>query len=240
MPETLKKGSITFLRILLVQIMCLFTILTFNLIALAALTEEIGYTVYSISDTGVETEEYTHFDKDGVDTKLQEYEDKDIKITKYPISSELSKGEKIFLETFTQIFCLIFLITMIYPYVWNIGTVDCNLIKFKHIEPTKLKGLYIGLIAVIPIYLILTYIAVMSLGVMPDFPIAIYKFLNPVFYSLSTLIIGGAVAASELSVIKFILLFIVPLILPVITHISYTLGVKNISLSEKMIYKETK
>ena len=49
---------------------------------------------------------------------------------------------------------------------------------------------------------------------------------------------GSAVYVSELSVIRLILLLLLPLVIPAVSCVSYILGYKNFSVGEKLIYKK--
>ena len=90
----------------------------------------------------------------------------------------------------------------------------------------------------IPSYLILIFLVIARLGALPDFPMVLYKFLNSSVYSFIEFILGGTVTVSNLTVWRFILLFLLPLIIPAIAGISYFLGYKNISVGEKLVYKK--
>ena len=117
------------------------------------------------------------------------------------------------------------------------GTNDSNLVRFKHKNEDKFKGLKIGAVAAVPNYLLLIFLVIAKLGAFPNFPMALYKFLNSSVYSFIEIILGRAITVSELAVWRLALLFILPLLIPVIAGISYILGYKNISVGEKLIYK---
>ena len=96
----------------------------------------------------------------------------------------------------------------------------------------------IGAIAVIPSYLFLIFIVIAKFGVMPKFPMVLYKFLNASFYSLIDVILSGTVTAGELSVWRLAILFILPLTVPAVAGVAYLLGYKNFSIGEKLVYKK--
>ena len=153
-------------------------------------------------------------------------------------NTKLSNSGMTFFLIISQIFTFCFTCGLIYPELWNRGTKDGNLVKFKHKDEDKFKGFKIGAVSTVPNYLFLLLLAIARLGLFPKFPMALYKLLNSSVYSFIEVIVGSAVAVSELSAWRLVLLFILPLIIPIIAGVSYILGYKNISLSEKIIYKK--
>ena len=154
------------------------------------------------------------------------------------VGSKLSNSGMACFLIVSQIFAFCFTCGFIYPELWHRGTKDSNLVKFKHKREDKLKGFKIGVASTVPNYLFLIFLVVAKLGLFPKFPLALYKILNSSVYSFIEVIIGSAVAVSELSAWRLALLFILPLIFPAIAGVSYILGYKNISLSDKFIYKK--
>ena len=154
------------------------------------------------------------------------------------VGSKLSNSGMACFLIVSQIFAFCFTCGFIYPELWHRGTKDSNLVKFKHKREDKLKGFKIGVASTVPNYLFLIFLVVAKLGLFPKFPLALYKILNSSVYSFIEVIIGSAVAVSELTVLRLALLFILPLIIPAIAGVSYILGYKNISLSDKFIYKK--
>ena len=157
---------------------------------------------------------------------------------KRAVGSKLSNSGMACFQIVSQIFAFCFTCGFIYPELWHRGTKDSNLVKFKHKREDKLKGFKIGVASTVPNYLFLIFLVVAKLGLFPKFPLALYKILNSSVYSFIEVIIGSAVAVSELTVLRLALLFILPLIIPAIAGVSYILGYKNISLSDKFIYKK--
>ena len=239
MKEIFKNGASLFLKTIVINIMCFFIVISFNVLATAAFTKNIGYTAYGTSSTQSEqTELYTYYYDDGDDTQKAEYEEEGYTVSTSPIRSEISSaGTAVFL-TVSQIFCILILIAFIYPNIWHLGTNDSNLVRFKHKPEDKFKGVKIGAIAVIPSYLFLIFIVIAKFGAMPKFPMVLYKFLNASFYSLIDVVLSGTVTVGELSVWRLVILFIFPLTVPAVAGVAYLLGYKNFSIGEKLVYKK--
>ncbi len=241
MNEIFKNGLSLFLRLIIVNVMCFFMVISFNVLASAAFTENIGYTAFGTSSESAEQVElYTHYYSDGEDLKLKEYEEQGYTITKSNIRSTISgKGYTVFLVV-TQLFCAILIVSFIYPNFWSMGTKDSNLVHFKHKNEDKLKGLKCGLIAVAPVLLINIFILATRNTISARVPVVLYKFLNSSYYSVIEFIAGKASAFGELSVLSMLSLSLIQLFVPLVSFIAYLLGYKNISIGEKFIYKKSK
>ena len=239
MKEILKDGGKLFLKTFVVNIMCFFLVISFSVLTTAAFSKNIGYKAYGTTGGSSEqTELYTYYYEDGEDAKKSAYEEDGYTVSTVSIRSDISKSGKTLFLIISQVFSILILCGFIYPDIWHNGTNDSNLVKFKHKSEDKFKGLKIGAVAVIPSYLILIFLVIARLGTLPDFPMVLYKFLNSSVYSFIEVILGGTVTVSNLAVWRFVLLFLLPLIIPAIAGISYILGYKNISVGEKLVYKK--
>lgn len=226
------------MKLFVAGIMCFFVVMSFSVLATAAFTENIGYKAYGAEDGGETRELYTHYYSDGEDTLKAEYEEQGYTVTESSIRSEISGvGNTVFL-TVTQIFCLLITLSFVYPKLWSIGTTDSNLVRFKHKSEDKLKGLKIGAVSVIPQYIVLLCFIAAKAGLYPKMPAVLLKLVNPSFWSLIQLVIGSAATVGELSVIRLVLLCLLPLIIPAVACGAYILGYKNISIGEKIVYKK--
>ncbi len=241
MNEIFKNGLSLFLRLIIINVMCFFLAISFNVLASAAFTENIGYTAYGTSSENTEQVElYTHYNSDGEDLKLKEYEEQGYTITKSNIRSTISgKGNTVFLVV-TQLFCTILIASFIYPNFWSMGTKDSNLVHFKHKKEDKLKGLKCGLIAVAPALLFIIFILITKNTICAKLPVVLYKFLNSSYYSVIEVVVGKSATFGELSVLRMIPLFLIQLFVPLVSLTAYLLGYKNISIGEKFIYKKSK
>lgn len=239
MKEILKCGGKLFFRIVVVNIMCFFIVISFSVLTTAAFTKNIGYKAYGTTSGSSEQEElYTYYYEDGDDTEKSAFEEDGYTVSTVSIRSQISKSGKIFFLVISQVFCILILCAFVYPDIWHNGTNDSNLVRFKHKKEDKLKGVKIGAFASIPSYLMLIFLVIAKLGAFPNFPTALYKFLNSSVYSFIEVILGGAVSVSELAVWRLALLFLLPLLIPAVAGTAYLLGYKNISVGEKLVYKK--
>ena len=77
-----------------------------------------------------------------------------------------------------------------------------------------------------------------ALGWSPAFRTVWYASLNSHNYSFILWISGGADVVSKLGILRFALLFLLQLAVPVISAMAYILGFKEINLSDKFVYKK--
>ena len=237
MKEIFKNSISLFGRIVTINIMCFFLVISLSVLITAAFSENIGYVAMGTSSENEQSVElYRHYYEDGEDTKRAEYEENGYTVSESKIRSEVSKtGNTLFLCV-TAVFCTILLISFIYPKFWQMGTKDSNLVHFKHKKEDKLKGLKCGLIAIVPSLILLTVFKFL----LPEMQTALYKFLNCGTYNFVELIIGKNATFGDINILQFLGLALLNAIVPLTAYTAYLLGYKNISLGEKFIYKKNK
>ena len=237
--ENIKSASKVFLKTVAVTVLGFFVAISFMVMCTGFGTENIGYTVYGATENDDELKElYTHYFSDGEDEREEEFKNAGYAMQKVSVRSELSGGVKALLLILTQVFNLAILIGFIYYYMWELGSKDYNLIKFGHTKTDNLKGIKIGLMASVPNIIFFALLVIFKNGFMSGFNMPYYKFIVSYLYSFVELIIGGVKTASELNLTQIIGLGALLLVVPIITEIAYLLGVKGISVGEKLIYKK--
>ena len=237
---------------IIAAVISVFLVISMNVIFSAIFTDEIGYTAY-VYENKESTEaftqyEYRYSDTDGdgkddsVDEKRKEYEAKgNIVVVQMERSSLEGSGYATFL-TVTQLFCLVMVFAFAGDRVYKQGQKDAVLIRIDNAKKDVLKGLKVGFIGNIPFFLLATLMVVLACGVAPGFKTVWYAFINGHFYPL-IMSIGGVNpgvehAVSDISVIRFVFLFAIQLIIPLISCIAYILGLKEINLGEKIVLKK--
>ena len=230
-----------FLRFILVNVMCFFVAISFFVLATAAFTKTAGYITYGTKEGTDKTEKlYTHYYRDGDDLKAEEYEKAGYTLRQTKFRSDMSKTGKVLFLVVSQIFCLGILMVFLYPNLWDIGAKDSNAVKFKHKVEDEWKGVKIGLLAVIPSYLILLFICAMKAGVFPGFSTALYQVTHSAFYAFIDVVIGSAKSVKDLAWWRMAILFVFPLFVPAVSGLGYYLGYKDFSIGEKLVYKKNR
>lgn len=236
MKEILKPAAGMFGRQIIVTVMNIFVCISLMVLATAAFTQVNGYEAYVYEEGGTEPiEQYTYLNSEGEDTKKAEYEEKGYTVTTNETRTAMSKTGHVVYYTVTQIIAILLMTGFIYPNVWSLGAKDSNLVKFKHKKEDKLRGLKIGLIAVIPPLVLMIVIFIFGRKI---FNVALFSLIFANFYSLIEVISGGANMLSELAVWQMILMALLLFIAPLISFVAYLLGYKDISIGEKIVYKK--
>ncbi len=239
MKDTIKKSLSVFWRFLFANFVCIFIVVMVSTIATSLFTQNIGYTAYGVKEGGSENEYlYTYYTKDGEDTKKAEYEEQGYTVSTTQIRDNMSKAERNVFLVISLIGTLWLTGSFIYGVSWMFGNKDSNKVHFGRIKEDKLRGAKIGLIATIPYFLLYIAFLICGLGVAPKFSVVIYKFANCFAFGFVDLICGNNFTAGELAFWQFILLFVLLLIPAIICEVGYILGFKDISISEKIIYKK--
>lgn len=134
-----------------------------------------------------------------------------------------------------QVMSLILLASFIYPFFWDKGYKDRNMVMTGNRTADPLKGFKTGLISIIPYVLSVPVFALIK-----GFPVALFKMINAVYYAFFDFLTRGTDKFCDLACWKFIVIIIIFLILPVISGIGYYLGYKDFSIGEKLTYKKVK
>lgn len=239
MKEIMKNGLSFWGRMVIVTVMCIFLCMSMSVLATAIFTDNIGYEAYGVKEGQEESVFlYKHFNADGEDTKKAEYEEQGYTVTTNSIRSELKGGGNATFLVVTQLFNTLLTVSFIYPNLWQLGAKDSNLVKFKHKNEDKFKGLKIGLVGSVPAVLLWVALFVCKY-VKPDLPTALYRFLNCSNYSFIYAVCKNA-TVGELSIVQLMVLLLLIFIFPLVAYGAYLLGYKDISLGERFIYKKTK
>lgn len=239
-----KLGFKTMGSVIVAAIISFFLCISLNVICSGAFTREIGYDAFVYeSKTAAESiakYEYIYTDTngdgvdDGVDTKRKEYEDKGYFVDTVAKRSSLTGIGKAMFFGSTQVLSAIMIVAFASNGAYKQGSKDNNLVKISHIKKDMLKGFKIGLIANIPFFLIL----VISIVTAADFRTAIYATLNSHYYGIIRALCGESLYMSEIGVLRYVLIALAQFIVPIISGIAYILGLSEINLGEKIVYKK--
>ena len=142
------------------------------------------------------------------------------------------------LSIFVSVFSVVFYLILIYYVVWEIGAKDKIRIDGGRMERFKNKGLFLGLVANIPNFLLgflttlflIIYLISHNDGVYAAFLIAntITRFHASMYLGFITGVVPGATVAENIDYSEFliesVLFTVIPIISPLITHLAYRLG----------------
>ncbi|MBQ6848146.1 MAG: hypothetical protein IJO62_04460 [Clostridia bacterium] len=231
MKEMFKGALKLFGKALITNFFCFFIVISITSLMVTAFSEVTGY--YVTATKGKDIINYTHYIKDGEDTRVKQYEAQGYTVNQQKLR-ETSVGGDIAAGIIIQIFNIGILSCMVYPYLWERGYKERNLVLTGNSKPNPLKGLKLGLLAIIPAFLFLIFAAA------TDFPIVIFKMLNSVQYPVIELIAGSTMSFSALHIWQIVLIAISLLLLPFMAFLGYYLGYKDFSIWERIIYRKGK
>lgn len=239
MKEYIKMGLSIFGKMILINIMCLFLVISMTVLTDAMFTQAIGYTVFvTDNETNELVEQYEHFYADGEDTRTKEIDEEKYNVQKSVIKSKLSKTADMVFYVVTQAICLTLVFIFIYPKLWERGSKDSNLVSFGHLKEDKLKGLKAGVISVIPPVLFTAALLVLKPYMLKEFPVAVIKFVYSWSYSFNALVCGDATKLGDLSFGALVGLLLFNLFIVAVAGVSYYLGYKHIAVAERLVYEK--
>lgn len=231
----LKNSAKLYLRLVGINLMCFFLALSFSFFAASVFAEKTGYVAYGVLEEGGKQEKlYTYLNTDGEDTQKAEYEAKGYRITTVDTRKVTETGNVINL-LLIQTFSFAVVMAFLYPSLRKLGVSDANMVKFEGQREDKLKGLKIGLLANVPAFVFLCYFAVTKSGLTKTVPSALFKYTHCYLYSLIEWITRDA-KFGALGTGKFLLLFLLLAILPLISTASYYLGYSGIEIGDKLMF----
>ncbi len=234
MEEYVKPAGSFFGRVLFATIANIFIVLSMMVICVGAFTKNVGYKATVFDKDGKEIATYSYHESQGKDQKGADYEKQGYTVKKINDRSELSgKGLTTFNVTSTVI-SVALLTAFIYSKLWELGTRDSNAVHFGRKKKNTFRGLKIGLLGMLPFFLILILFFIFD-GLTGGF----YAIINANFYAINRAITGVG-AFGDVSVARRLSLILPLLFAPLIGQLAYFLGCKNISIDEKLIYKNKK
>lgn len=155
---------------------------------------------------------------------------------KVTIRSEMSKSATVFMNLLSQLFMLILYCALIYSKLWMLGDRDINAVNFGRMEPDKLRGLRIGLLAAIPSFVFYLLLVLSKLKIFTEKYLFVYRFLNITFMPILQSLTGQGKSISEISWLSILAILLTVGVMPLVCFGAYLLGYNHISLSEKIIY----
>ena len=243
-----KHGTKLIGSMIIAAVISFFLCISMNIICSAVFTREIGYTahVYETKESTEAIAEYEYFytdnngdgKDDGTDVQKKEYEEKGYFVSATKQRSSLSGGGKAVFYITTQLLSFMMVIAFASSGAYKQGFKDSNLVRIGHVQKDMLKGFKIGLIGNIPFFALFVVAVVVALGAAPKFPTVWYAFLNSHFYGVIMTVAGSRTVLSQLNVLHFVVFALLQFVVPVVTGIAYVLGIKEINLAEKIMYKK--
>lgn len=136
---------------------------------------------------------------------------------------------------------------MIYSSLWYEGDNDRNIVSFGREKYNRYKGLLVGIVLMIPSFVMGILLILEKLTGWVSV-IGVYKVFNSHVWPLFNILTSTGkdeapyyiMDIADISWWIIILMALTAFIIPLITHISYLLGYKNIIFKNKIIYRNKK
>ncbi len=227
-------------RYIITALLTFFIYLSVTVVFVGLFTNNVGYTVYRIDD-GKTTELYRYYYVDGEDTLYAEYEAQGLELQKVNTREGLSGKPKFFQDAITQVLGIVILFGFINNSLYKLGEADRNLVLTGNAAEDKFRGLKIGLLANLPIYLSYVVFLIAKAGIIKGGWYALFRFLNFPQFALINALYGQATStAADITLTNALLGALTFVIIPLFATITYILGYKRINIAEKIVYKKKK
>lgn len=238
MKEILTKALKLYGKCIAGCIMSFILVITLNVIETSLFTDVVGYQAFGAKEGGEQVELYTHYNKDGEDTKKQSYIDQGYTITEIDIRSQIDKKTANIWNVISEIFLLFMMGVFVYNDLWNLGFKDTNAVRIGIKEENKYKGLQIGFVTALPSLIFFTVLVIGKATFAKSISVALFGIFNAHLYEAIIMITNGGGYIGELQIWQILVFYLLLLFIPLIAHIAYILGYKSILVSEKLIYKK--
>lgn len=252
----IRKGNIKlsvsiWLRTILAAVMSFFVVTSIMMLSGAVFTREIGYRLYRVDSEGNQTlvEEHYYADEsedasseapvseDSPSSGEEETTTTTEQLYKETLRSEMSPGARVAQDVICSILTLLLLAAFPYSVMWTQGDKDNNSVHFGHMAEDKLRGLKVGALAAIPSAGAYILLILSKLGVLLPNYYAFYRFMNVPFMPILDRLTGGtALMTAEISWGAIAAMLMTVVFVPLLAHVGYWLGYKEISLVERFIY----
>lgn len=146
------------------------------------------------------------------------------------------------LQVLTGCLSILIYAMLIFGSTWKMGYDDLNRVKFNRRQEDKIRGLKIGLLTTVPMFVLAIALLLAKAELLPNFYI-IYKVVNAhtlVFIDLIDHTFDGVQSAylPNVSWGQIIAVCSLTLITPIVSEIGYLLGYKEIMVMDKIMYKK--
>ena len=147
-------------------------------------------------------------------------------------------------------FCFILILAMIFgDYGLKVSETMKNRVKFHGAADCKNLGIKIGFVGAIPSYIGVIALFLAKIQIVKA-PLWLYAMFNVYFYTVFDMFLTKAeyqtidehsvLVLSSIPMYSFIVLIILPLIMPIACQIGYSIGYNNIDVKGKLFYKNRK
>lgn len=233
-----KVSAKCFIKYAIGVFMSFFVVLSCVFIMTSVSGQTTGYDVYYINPETNKNEFLYHYDiSSGEDTKYAEYENSGYELIKSK-NVALSKSRRNLAYAIAIILSLSIVTVILYGSIWDFANKESSVVH-KSIEySNKFRGLKIGLIANIPVFVLYIVLLFCAMGIVSPNYTSVYAFLNSHLFGYLFWIFGDTVTNVSLNAVRLILAALPLVYLPLVCTVSYMLGHNDTRLFYRMMYKK--
>ena len=154
------------------------------------------------------------------------------------ISPSLSLG----IDIVSLVFQLVLFVCFVYATAWDIGNRHRNAVQFGHMAEDRLFGLKAGLLASVPaIVSYVVLIADKAVGLWAGYA-AVYRLGHLALYPVIVWCFGNSLQATTADIgwANILTAGLPLLVTPVVSAVGYRLGLEDIVLADRLVYKKSK
>ena len=159
------------------------------------------------------------------------------------VVSILPISENIVFQVCCGLFTLLLYWALVNGSAWKLGNDDLNRVNFGRMEKNLWRGVQVGLLASIPMFVLDLALIVLNLfdcGAASQWGLVVYRVLNMHYIVFLNLVAGTDATLLDLPVWKTLIICLMSLVTTACTTVGYLLGYKDIVLMDKLMYKNRK
>lgn len=231
MKKLFSDSAKLYLQVFLASFLCFIICTSISSLFYSLGTHVIGYRLYEMGEDGKPQyigEPYYFQTEDEEPPKDKLYE---------TIRSERPKYSLVFEGILSQGIMLVLYVSFVNTRIKKIAYSDRTADTYQGHKKNLYKGFILGSIASLPAFAFYVYLLVNKIIGSQVSILTLVRIVNAAFLPIINAIVGSAQKLTEISYGSFALLIIPILILPIVTGISYIFNYKQISVKEKLMYK---
>lgn len=231
MKKLFSDSAKLYLQVFLASFLCFIICTSISSLFYSLGTHVIGYRLYEMGEDGKPQyvgEPYYFQTEDEEPPKDKLYE---------TIRSERPKYSLILEGVLSQSIMLVLFVSFVNTRISKIAYSDRTADMYQGQKKNIYKGFIFGGIASIPAIAFYIYLLILKIIGSQVSILTLVRIANAAFLPLVNAIVGSAQKLTEISYGSFALLIIPILILPIVTGISYIFNYKQISIKDKIMYK---
>ena len=231
MKKLFSDSAKLYLQVFLASFLCFIICTSISSLFYSLGTHVIGYRLYELGEDGKPQyvgEPYYFQTEDEEPPKDKLYE---------TIRSERPKYSLILEGVLSQSIMLVLFVSFVNTRISKIAYSDRTADMYQGQKKNIYKGFIFGGIASIPAVAFYIYLLILKIIGSQVSILTLVRIANAAFLPLVNAIVGSAQKLTEISYGSFALLIIPILILPIVTGISYIFNYKQISIKDKIMYK---